>query len=94
MWIDRKADAMGSELRMSLERADRAAALAASESVLSAVGAADPGDTGAFSPSCVTPTSAPAASAPAPTQSKRRPPFGLPRSLTELETSDKVRPPS
>ena len=41
VWIDRKADAMGSELRMSLERADRAAALAASESVLSAVGAAD-----------------------------------------------------
>lgn len=41
VWIDRKADAMGSELRMKLEGANRISALAASEAVLSAVGAAD-----------------------------------------------------
>jgi thiamine biosynthesis lipoprotein len=41
VWIDRKADAMGAELRMKLEGASLPSAVAASEAVLSAVGAAD-----------------------------------------------------
>lgn len=41
VWIDRQADAMGATLSMTLEAPDRRGAVAASEAVLSAVGAAD-----------------------------------------------------
>ena len=41
VWVDRKGDAMGAELRMSLEGSDLTSAVAASEAVLSAVGSAD-----------------------------------------------------
>ncbi len=41
VWIDRQADAMGSTLKMTLEAPDTRGAVAASEAVLSAVGAAD-----------------------------------------------------
>lgn len=41
IWIDREAEAMGATLKMTLEAPDLRGAVAASEAVLSAVGAAD-----------------------------------------------------